>query len=51
MYLSDSIYVFLDLCNSFSGGVVMLVSAERDVLEIKTRREDAKTNVPKQNQT
>lgn len=42
MYLLDSIYVFLDLCNSFSGVVVRLVSAERGVLEIKTRREDAK---------
>lgn len=42
MYLLDSIYVFLDLCNSFSGVVVRLVSAERAVLEIKTRREDAK---------
>lgn len=42
MYLLDSIYVFLDLCNSFSGVVVRLVSAQRGVLEIKTRREDAK---------
>ncbi len=42
MYLLDSIYVFLDLCNSFSGVVVRLVSALRGVLEIKTRREDAK---------
>lgn len=42
MYLLDSIYVFLDLCTSFSGVVVRLVSAERGVLEIKTRREDAK---------
>lgn len=42
MYLLDSIYVLLDLCTSFSGVVVRLVSAERGVLEIKTRREDAK---------
>lgn len=42
MYLLDSIYVFLYLCNSFSGVIVRLVSAERGVLEITTRREDAK---------